>query len=144
MTAEDAPCRTASHNYWFPASERYDGPQAKHAKMLCRMACPERADCLARALDQCDEFGIFGGLDPQERKAILVAAGRPSTPYERDVATRRESVARMARRGLAERDIAKRLGVALETIQRDLAWLAAATDRLGDDARRKARTAVAA
>lgn len=39
------------------------------AKALCAV-CPAIESCLKFALDSQIEFGIFGGLTPQERKAL--------------------------------------------------------------------------
>lgn len=38
-----------------------------HAKQLCR-DCPVRTACLQYALDTGEKYGIWGGLDPDERK----------------------------------------------------------------------------
>jgi WhiB family transcriptional regulator, redox-sensing transcriptional regulator len=43
---------------------------AQDAKQACA-GCPERAPCLAWALDKREQEGIWGGTTPDERKAIL-------------------------------------------------------------------------
>lgn len=44
---------------------------AQHlAKRICR-DCPVRMDCLAEALDNRMEFGIWGGLTERERRSLL-------------------------------------------------------------------------
>jgi WhiB family redox-sensing transcriptional regulator len=44
---------------------------AQHvAKLICR-GCPVRAECLADALDNRDEFGVWGGMTERERRALL-------------------------------------------------------------------------
>jgi WhiB family transcriptional regulator, redox-sensing transcriptional regulator len=44
---------------------------AQHkAKTVCR-ACPVRTECLADALDNNVEFGVWGGLTERERRALL-------------------------------------------------------------------------
>lgn len=35
------------------------------------MGCPVRAECLADALDNRIEFGIWGGMTERERRALL-------------------------------------------------------------------------
>lgn len=40
------------------------------AKALCR-ACPVRAECLADALDNRVEYGVWGGMTERERRALL-------------------------------------------------------------------------
>lgn len=42
---------------------------ARDARELCR-TCPVRAECLAYALDERIEYGIWGGLDEVERSRI--------------------------------------------------------------------------
>ena len=43
------------------------------AKAYCE-SCPVKAECLQRALDVQEEFGIFGGLTPQERRDLETEA----------------------------------------------------------------------
>jgi WhiB family redox-sensing transcriptional regulator len=47
-------------------------PAARHARRICE-DCPVRTRCLAAALLYGEEYGIWGGLDPDER---LVLDGR--------------------------------------------------------------------
>jgi len=45
--------------------------KAQHeAKSVCR-ACPVQAECLAEALDNRTEFGVWGGMTERERRALL-------------------------------------------------------------------------
>lgn len=46
------------------------GAQQNRAKMLCR-GCPVRTECLADALDDRIEFGVWGGMTERERRALL-------------------------------------------------------------------------
>lgn len=41
----------------------------REAKAICRN-CPVRGECLVRALDADERFGIWGGLTAPERKAL--------------------------------------------------------------------------
>lgn len=44
---------------------------AQHkAKVVCG-ACPVKAECLADALDNRIEFGVWGGMTERERRALL-------------------------------------------------------------------------
>jgi len=45
-------------------------PAIGAAKAFCR-PCPVRAQCLAHALVRKEEWGIWGGLTPAERRAML-------------------------------------------------------------------------
>jgi WhiB family redox-sensing transcriptional regulator len=50
------------------------GARQREAREVCR-ACPVRTECLAHALDQRIEFGVWGGMTERERRALL--RGRP-------------------------------------------------------------------
>jgi len=46
------------------------GAAQNRAKAVC-MGCPVRTECLADALDNKIEFGVWGGLTERERRALL-------------------------------------------------------------------------
>jgi WhiB family redox-sensing transcriptional regulator len=46
------------------------GKEQRKAKMVC-IACPVRTECLAEALDNRIEFGVWGGMTERERRALL-------------------------------------------------------------------------
>ena len=46
------------------------GAEQHKAKVVCG-ACPVRAECLAEALDNEIEWGVWGGLTERERRALL-------------------------------------------------------------------------
>jgi WhiB family transcriptional regulator, redox-sensing transcriptional regulator len=46
------------------------GAAQNRAKQLC-MGCPVRTECLAEALDNRIEWGVWGGLTERERRAVL-------------------------------------------------------------------------
>ncbi|MGI8696578.1 MAG: WhiB family transcriptional regulator [Mycobacteriales bacterium] len=46
------------------------GAEQNRAKRVC-MGCPVRSECLADALDNRTEFGIWGGMTERERRALL-------------------------------------------------------------------------
>ncbi|MDX2645068.1 WhiB family transcriptional regulator [Streptomyces sp. PA03-1a] len=67
--SDDAECQNhEAPDMWF--AERESDPLAVlEAKRLCgRCSC--RLPCLGRALDTGDPWGIWGGLDPDERRAL--------------------------------------------------------------------------
>ena len=46
------------------------GAEQHKAKSVCAM-CPVRAECLAEALDNRIEWGVWGGMTERERRAML-------------------------------------------------------------------------
>ncbi len=46
------------------------GAAQNRAKAVC-LGCPVRAECLADALDNRVEFGVWGGMTERERRALL-------------------------------------------------------------------------
>lgn len=46
------------------------GAAQNRVKMMCG-GCPVRTDCLADALDNRIEFGVWGGMTERERRALL-------------------------------------------------------------------------
>ena len=46
------------------------GAAQQLAKQVC-MSCPVIAECLADALDNHTEFGVWGGMTERERRALL-------------------------------------------------------------------------
>ncbi len=46
------------------------GAAQNRAKAVC-LACPVRTECLADALDNRVEFGVWGGMTERERRALL-------------------------------------------------------------------------
>jgi WhiB family redox-sensing transcriptional regulator len=46
------------------------GTEQNRAKLMC-MGCPVRTECLAEALDNRIDFGVWGGMTERERRALL-------------------------------------------------------------------------
>lgn len=76
------PCQTSDPDAWFPEqshTDPYANTQSYYlAKKLCDQ-CPVKAQCLAYALANEEEFGMWGGTTPRQRQAMRDrrAAGRP-------------------------------------------------------------------
>ena len=65
-----AACRDQDPELFFPLSEMGPGAQqVERAKSVCAR-CPVRAECLAYALDDGLDHGIFGGATEAERRAV--------------------------------------------------------------------------
>ena len=60
-----ARCRTENAEDLFVT-----GADQREAREFC-FACPVRTECLAHALDQQVEFGVWGGMTERERRAVL-------------------------------------------------------------------------
>jgi WhiB family redox-sensing transcriptional regulator len=58
-------CRTTD-----PDSLFVQGAAQNRAKAVC-MSCSVRTECLADALDNRIEFGVWGGMTERERRALL-------------------------------------------------------------------------
>jgi len=73
-----AACTEADPDLFFP--EDGDTFSTRRAKTICAM-CPVRELCLALAMERGEAYGIFGGLDPAERRK-LARRQSGSTPGE--------------------------------------------------------------
>jgi WhiB family transcriptional regulator, redox-sensing transcriptional regulator len=60
-----ARCRSADPDELFVR-----GAAQRRAALICRQ-CPVAAECLADALDNQMEFGVWGGMTERERRALL-------------------------------------------------------------------------
>jgi WhiB family redox-sensing transcriptional regulator len=60
-----ARCRTVDAEELFVT-----GAQQREVRQLCQ-TCPVRTECLAHALDNRIEFGVWGGMTERERRALL-------------------------------------------------------------------------
>ena len=60
-----ARCRTSDSEDLFVT-----GAEQRDAREFC-FSCPVRTECLAHALDQEVEFGVWGGMTERERRALL-------------------------------------------------------------------------
>jgi WhiB family redox-sensing transcriptional regulator len=60
-----ARCRTTDADGLFVT-----GARQREARMFCR-SCPVRTECLAHALDERIEFGVWGGMTERERRSLL-------------------------------------------------------------------------
>ena len=63
--AGDAACRVSRPDELFVR-----GAEQHRAKQVCK-ACPVRTECLAEALDNRIEWGVWGGMTERERRALL-------------------------------------------------------------------------
>jgi len=67
---EDAECRDHDPELFFPEGTGEPARrQADEAKLVCK-PCPVRAQCLGFALRQGEGFGVWGGTNVAERRAM--------------------------------------------------------------------------
>ena len=69
MLIVDWPSHAACRN-GDPDALFVQGAEQNVAKRICR-GCPVRYECLADALDNRIEFGVWGGMTERERRALL-------------------------------------------------------------------------
>ena len=73
---ERAACRGENPELFFPVGT--SGPalqQIEQAKAICR-SCPVARECLAAALENGEDAGIWGGLTAEERRIVRHARAR--------------------------------------------------------------------
>lgn len=67
---ELAACRSCDPEFFFPIGKTGRAiAEIQRAKAVCA-ACPVRAECLAFALETHQDYGIWGGCDDDERRAL--------------------------------------------------------------------------
>lgn len=66
---QGAPCGEVDADLFFDRAEE-DELDLMTAKIICA-SCPVAADCLDSAMLNREEFGIWGGLTPEERKGYM-------------------------------------------------------------------------
>ncbi|WP_170837347.1 WhiB family transcriptional regulator [Actinopolyspora xinjiangensis] len=85
-----ASCRDEDPELFFPVSEVGPGAQqVQQAKTICAK-CPVSSECLAYAQRNGLDFGIFGGMTPEERRrsgrrargAVRAAESQTSSPRQ--------------------------------------------------------------
>lgn len=73
---ELAACRDMNPELFFPDADYLIDPTVLAA---CH-TCPVREDCLQWALDTCQEFGVWGGLNEDQRRFINISRSRVRCP----------------------------------------------------------------
>ncbi|WP_381792847.1 WhiB family transcriptional regulator [Streptomyces niveus] len=69
--SDDAACSGMDTAVFFPGGGPVPGKlEAEYAKKVC-VQCPVRSTCLTHALTFREDHGVWGGLDEQERAALL-------------------------------------------------------------------------
>lgn len=126
-----AVCTDADPEIFFPVGEPGDPFDARNAEALSWCAvCPVRSECLAFALDYMPE-GIAGGMTAAQRRELLrrLAGTRTPPPVRSPLApdpgmtphrarTRAAGIELLVEGRLSRREIARRVGVDVRTVER--------------------------
>lgn len=75
--SQDAACSGKDTEQFYPSGANGvpTKMEAEYAKSLC-MPCPVRSACLAHALTRPEHYGVWGGMDEEERAELLRMARR--------------------------------------------------------------------
>ncbi|MEV3895393.1 WhiB family transcriptional regulator [Streptomyces anulatus] len=92
---DDAKCIGTETELFFPVSSKGTPAkfQAMHMKELCRR-CPVREQCLTHALTYREDYGVWGGLDEEERTELLRDARRAAERQRRAEKVARDRAAK--------------------------------------------------
>jgi len=71
-----AACRDVDAEVFFPVDDLDVRPSAAAAAQAICHGCPVVADCLAAAIANGDDDGVFGGMTPRQRRAYAAATRR--------------------------------------------------------------------
>lgn len=90
-----AACRDEDPELFYPEKGVTRAARAEAARRQARAVqicsgCPVMSECLQRSFDDREEFGVWGGVDEDERRAVLKREGTPA---------RSHSVVRAGRQG---------------------------------------------
>ena len=82
--SDDAACAGEDTATFFPVGKGGvpASVDAAYAKSFC-IRCPVRSDCLAHALTCREDYGVWGGLDEDERAELLRQARRAAERQRR-------------------------------------------------------------
>ncbi|GAA1838820.1 hypothetical protein GCM10009772_15660 [Pseudonocardia alni subsp. carboxydivorans] len=117
----DLPCRDEDPELFFVTGPgAASAHQLAEAKAVCRL-CPAAAACLEWALSTGQDFGVWGGLDEDERRALRrehtnSRACRASHRSAR--AQRRAAALDRIEQGDRPDDVATQIGVSRRTLDR--------------------------
>lgn len=68
---DNAACRDIDPELFFPAGIGTEDPQTVEAKAFCKVFCTVRLECLDWALTHGEDWGVWGGTTPAERRGTL-------------------------------------------------------------------------
>jgi len=95
-------------DYFFPETKQQEADRLPNLRKICG-ACIERRECLAYAIKEEIQHGIWGGKTPSER-------GLPLKRDERRI--RNERVIKLRDQGISTDEIARKVGIRVTQIYR--------------------------
>ena len=112
---DDAACAQVDPELFYPQSE-HATEEYREAAKICA-GCPAKADCLADAMRRGDPHGMWGGLDPEQRKQLAKGQGTTLQLIRKEARIEDEYRFLVAewegarRGGMTSGDMARRYGV---------------------------------
>jgi hypothetical protein len=95
-------------DYFFPETKQQEADRLPNLRKICG-ACIERKECLAYAIKEEIQHGIWGGKTPSERGLTL----------KRDeVKIRHERVVKLRNQGISTDEIARKVGIRVTQVYR--------------------------
>ena len=69
----DAACAGRDTEDWFPESRKTiaEEIEASWPALVVCFTCPVRPQCLERSFDMGDDYGVFGGATPAQRRLVM-------------------------------------------------------------------------
>ena len=106
---ENAACREIGDpDYFFPEGKAEEAERLPNLRRICA-GCIERKKCLAYAIKEEIQHGIWGGKTPSERGQTL----------KRDeVRLRKQRVVKLRDQGISTNEIAKKVGIRVTQVYR--------------------------
>ncbi|WP_063749801.1 WhiB family transcriptional regulator [Streptomyces xylophagus] len=91
---DDAACRDYDPELWHPVSDTTAAPAIR----ICTTVCPVREECLDFALNEGEQYGVWGGLTEKERRQLRAPQKlrKPTTGVSRPVDHHTEIMTRHA------------------------------------------------
>ena len=71
INIDEAACTTEDPGLFFPDAGKGYAAKVKEAKRICG-TCPIESKCLAEAIKNNEEYGIWGGTTEKERKQLIL------------------------------------------------------------------------
>lgn len=117
----DAACRRPGNDpaWWFPNNGDYQNGVVDKALFICNNTCPVRAKCLESAIENAEQYGIFGGTTAPQREPLIArkyAGGGEDVPRYVDSTGTLRRLRALACLGWSQDALAERIGMTTSTL----------------------------